>query len=987
MAKNRERSQQRTSWSAQSDVRYVGQYEDVTPPPSSGDDKTPTNVACIASETLAGGEAREPTDDQEKIVSRTWTPSQWRTPGSDNSDAHLNGDIERRSAVFSWLRRFWLFSDMKTGSSVATVPDIDAGIRACRTGSAAKPAQGGREQLNATNSEFRDSMSGKTFPLRSLMSGCLCRLVAFSSLVGSPSFWSKRSTSDSEPVDSQKAGQTQHNLPPSGSHASNSSGSLTSRSSVVHLTPGRASDDTSCLQNSWYSAAAWREAVNRTVRLRQKGESLHACDGGERLLTVLPVKDPWALVVGPLSSTTSSMSPSSSPSECTETSCLSLEHSSVCDQAYLSSGEENPSVISAAPHAPVCRREPSKWKDAIPQEKLTIAQGKGVESILNRPLAPKTLQEWVFGCLCSAWMALRGGTASLCMSKVFRSSGDELRNSAGKPGADQTRLQFPSQLGYRRRSMKNSRTTPLCKPGDTGTASVETEHCASIKYTPSGEKPILSLVTRQERHPNMSARIVLSTSNLRSMDMADLLRIGRDFVPPHILENRKMETALRRELRGRVLKQWFQRRLTRLLALVAVISLLLLVAQFLSVPVCIFGGVFLLSAGGLVASFFHLIRFHGLAVTVSPHTAQVLEEARLLDLLYVQLSSGRHSFYISRLLALLFSNPTPEEALALLEGWHPFLVKVLTTRGVVHAMPRSVRRAFYGTGEHGRKSGRVIPEGEHTSLASSERGHHSKQDRERGCSHEDTLDNETYRRHWTGGALGRICINHEEDQSSKNGCGWKTGMNPSTATATGESKHSSETLNDVASPESGDCNAPFSALHGCIGSRTESCCSSPALFSSPEFICFANRQGHPHQPPPAARGGLETLSCPLPGPYSSTSTPSVGRQAEEERTKTTCPLSIETAQGLLSRQMSPGNSSDCCSETGAQLVTRERQRRGGETPPWSREVVLPPLPAHEFVPSFDAYYKGRDLKKSVLESRASQVVSQLGLRVEVEPNV
>ncbi|PHJ25493.1 transmembrane protein [Cystoisospora suis] len=513
----------------------------------------------------------------------------------------------------------------------------------------------------------------------------------------------------------------------------------------------------------------------------------------------------------------------------------------------------------------------------------------------------------------------------------------------------------------------------------------------------------------------------------------------------------------RRERRSKVLKDWVRSPRVKVLGLVAGMSFLLLLVQCLTPVVCVFGLLFLISSFALGTSFVRLIHEHGVVIAVPPEASRVLEDARLLDLLYVQLFSGRHSFYISRLVALLFANPTPEEALALLEGWHPVLVRLLTTRGVLNACPKRFKRVFYGTGRFNKEriggKGAWRQGGLCGGDSLEEQGREeSGGDRQEGNRRPRERREQSERESCHGEGEPWNALSSQLDQGAE-------GRQPSVFTKSGPEHRPVTTTVSYTLDMSEWSHLPARQLpHGSPApvistsprhdvaldsvspllpsSSAESLPKSP--FPDP---CLFARPNDPQQdrcsqhstafsrsvlPRPFGEDSAgyansfeESASSKFPEPVrpSCRVRPSSGHEQHKGVVSRRATAVCSRVYSVLSRGIygkgfwrggSPGEKSeDQVRQLENSAILNQPQAgllapstspvssrslgsssdsvvslpSGSRTPPWAKEVAPPLTPAHCFVPSFDAYYQGGETKKSKLQRKACQVVSEMGQRI------
>lgn len=504
----------------------------------------------------------------------------------------------------------------------------------------------------------------------------------------------------------------------------------------------------------------------------------------------------------------------------------------------------------------------------------------------------------------------------------------------------------------------------------------------------------------------------------------------------------------RRERRSEVLKEWIQSPHVKVLGSVAAVSFLVLLGRCLNPLVCMYGLLFLISVLALGASFVRLIHEHGVVIAMPPEASRVLEDARLLDLLYVQLSSGRHTFYISRLVALLFASPTPEEALALLEGWHPTLVKLLTTRGVLNAFPKRFKRVFYGSRrvrkERTRGEGAWRQGGQYGGASRDEhelRGEGEEaEDGQRDGEEERAEEGFDEEGNSCGSPSERVDKAAEDRQKAKSTDDLSRGQTPlatSVSHALGLSEVSGRPRRQVPLEP-----APPLRHRTVLGSisplQSPPSTAAPLPRSSFSDPCLLGSTRAPEQSTASSHGG--NISCIAFASFSHEDSPAhmdtfeeTGSSSFPDQVKRSFsvpfksadahkPVLSRRARALCPRTYNASFSDECEKDVGhggtsgeergdhmrqqydgallaqpqasletpaaspvssrsSSLVSDGSLPSGSQTPPWAREVVPPLTPAHCFVPSFDAYYKGPEAKNSKLQRKACQVVSEMGHRI------
>ncbi|CBZ52401.1 hypothetical protein NCLIV_021900 [Neospora caninum Liverpool] len=965
-------------------VRYVGHYGDVTPSPSSDEDGTPKSSVFFPPCTSARSEgpAQERQGGERLTVSKkrnVFWKSRSTAPEQDQQEDHPNGSVEGPPSTGA---RVSFFSCTKTDSprdAAETQTGTDTSTPACLGGPTS----------NEGSSATEKALWGKQSPLCEVAVGCICRCITLCRSVSFPALWRGYGRHFSGLVHGQtkakeEAASANPDALPSGPRDSAS----VSRTSFVSISSTNVPADCS---GGHHSDSA-TSGVNHEDS--EKGEEAYKRDesslyrSGDRCglphLSVTSVEDPWTFLAVHLSSTSSPMSPSSSPSVNGATSSFSyapLRPSDLVDppRAFGDGAAESDigtaSVISSGDSGIsssfVSSAEPPGNQTSV--QTHTGSQGQGPGDAPERSADQAGSPVKFFHRLCSRrWGRERERSTAPAAEDASASAEAFHSPPLGESCSSGTEGEKLEPVATGKSEVEYEGSARAMKTEEPQVLAIRNQHFVSVnpEFLATTEMPQFALVTRHEGLPAVPGNSSVSVFHGEATVQREPLTPDTERLDPFGEDGINDGMAIHsRKVRAKVLKSWFQSRHTRLLSAIALLSMLLLFSQFLTLPVCVFGSVFLLSAGTLMISFVYLIRVHGLAVAVSPKTAKMLEEERLLDLLYVQLSSGRHSFYISRLLALLFSNPTPEEALALLEGWHPLLVKVLTTRGIIHAMPKSWKCVFYGTGEGSRKMERRI-ETSHVTLPCALG--------DRDAFEEDENGRQTQR--GEAGQVARVM--------------GQTWTEERTARLSGNDKRR-DTVSALHTREPGLNREPAireepdeerrDPMRCVINGRGTSAMRRYFSFSSSTDCMETTPQLHRPQPPPGeASKDPCMLSC---APYRAhacdVSSPTMQPQGKDERAESPHCLLTTTTEGPLSRLLSRAGSVENSAATADGLVAA-LDLKPEDTLPWSKELIPPPFPAHQFVPSFDAYYTGRDLKTSKLERQACQVVSQLGLRAGKE---
>nr|CEL73842.1 TPA: hypothetical protein BN1205_046335 [Toxoplasma gondii VEG] len=969
----------------QTPVIYVGRYGDVTP--SSEDDDTPKSSVFLPPCTSARSDGADREIEirvRQKAASKR-TVFWWnRTTASEqeSEEGQRSGSVDGppSSMVHQCLRSlFWCMKESSSDSAFQT-----------QTGTE-KPLSSSPEEATSNRSglETKRQRWWKPSPLCELALACIHRSMAICSFVRTLSLWTDCSGHFSAIVhgrNTEKEKQMTSSKPCS-PHSDPQDRVGVSRTSFVSISSDSAPADISLLpKTETINHAVHHEDAAEVDGAKSREESLlsrtgNACQPPH--LSAASVEDPWALLTVHLSSTSSPLSPLSCPSVGGVTSSFSSAPLKSSDHVNAPHVFDDDAPVSEILTTRVCSfadscvpcpsgnsiEPPGKQRHAENQargqrHRSGDAQGRSA----HREVFPVKF----FHSLCSRRMGrVRERSPSDAPEEAPASSQtmpsphrEEPSPGRGPPGESQKRM------ATERRELVYQECAKTRETEDSQVVSLRNPHFVSLEpdLLFIAGAPQLAPLTRHEDAPEMPENTSFSAVNRETTISREPLLLDMDRCDSFCGERTTVGGAVRRrEVRAKVLTTWFQSRHTRILSFAALVSMLLLFAQFLSLPVCVFGSVFLMSAGALIGSFVYLIRVHGLAVAVSPRVAKMLEEERLLDLLYLQLSSGRHSFYISRLLALLFSNPTPEEALALLEGWHPFLVKALTTRGVVHAMPKSWKCVFYGTGVRTRRIDL----------------------QKRAVNPPMSLTE--------GDALEAACGENQTENGDSGRIARVMGPGFTDAQAYSNENENETRIAQQAIP-TGDkgLNGGFESLktpHGdaslahdpCVTDRGCSTASRPySCFASPTLHMETHLQLRQQLPTCEAASALNMPFRQSDWAHARDGTsPLMGARAEEKGTKSPLRHSTATIQGPLSRLASRASNNELDSEIEDDLFSL-LHLRPEDAFPWSKELIPPPRPAHQFVPSFDAYYTGRDLKISKLERQACEVVSQLGLRTGKE---
>ncbi|KEP64837.1 UNVERIFIED_CONTAM: transmembrane protein, putative [Hammondia hammondi] len=965
----------------QNPVIYVGQYGDVTP--SSDDDDTPKSSVflppCAATKSDGADRERESRVRQKVVSKRTvfwWNRTAASEQESEEGQRSGSVDGPPSTMVHQCLRS--LFGCMKESSSDSAF-QTQTGIE--------KPLSSSPEEAisNGGGLDTKRERWWKPSPLCELARACIHRSMAICSFVRSLSLWTDCSEHFSDIVHARNTAKVKQitSSKPCSPPSDPQDRIGVSRTSFVSISSDSAPADISWLSKTeTIHHGVHQENAAEVDGAKSREESLFSRTGNACQLPHLSaasVEDPWALLTVHLSSTSSPLSPLSCPSVVGVASSFSSAPLKSSDRVNPPQAFDDDAPVSEIVTTPVrsfadsgvpcpsgnLLEPPGKQRHVDEQAR---GQRHGSWDAQGRSAHREVFPVKFFHRLCSRRMG-RGRDrspsdtseeASASSETVSSPHHEESSPGGGPQGESQERM------ATERRELVYQESAKTRETEDSQVMSLRNPHFVSLEpdllFTAGA--PQLAPLTRHEDSSEMPENTSFDAVNREATISREPLLLDVDRSDSFCGERTTVGGAVRRrEVRAKVLTTWFQSRHTRMLSFAALVSMLLLFAQFLSLPVCVFGGVFLMSAGALIGSFAYLIRVHGLAVAVSPRVAKMLEEERLLDLLYLQLSSGRHSFYISRLLALLFSNPTPEEALALLEGWHPLLVKALTTRGVVHAMPKSWKCVFYGTGVRSRR------------MDLQKRAVNSPMSLTEG----DALEAAGGESQTENGDSGRIA--RAVDPWCTDAQAWSNENENETRISQQAIPIGYKGLNGGFEPLKTPYGGARLAHNPCVIDRGCSTALRPySCFASPTLHVETHLQLRQQLPSCEAASALNMSFRQSDWTHARDGTsPLMGARAEEKGTKSPLRLSTATTQGPLSRLASRASNSELDPETEDDLFAL-LHLRPEDALPWSKELIPPPRPAHQFVPSFDAYYTGRDLKTSKLERQACEVVSQLGLR-------
>lgn len=129
---------------------------------------------------------------------------------------------------------------------------------------------------------------------------------------------------------------------------------------------------------------------------------------------------------------------------------------------------------------------------------------------------------------------------------------------------------------------------------------------------------------------------------------------------------------------------WLTFSLSFLYLVLALIPLdIVIVVIFLSLSTCI-----------LLSYYVNLFLKDGVVQYLPQQIDVFLQRECLIDVFCQLCTSGKISFYISRIVMLIFCYPNNDEILRLLDGWSPHMIELMTTRGVIHTLPTPLQRIY-----------------------------------------------------------------------------------------------------------------------------------------------------------------------------------------------------------------------------------------------------------------------------------------------------
>eukprot|EP00388_Colpodella_angusta_P002915 GDKJ01010327.1.p1 GENE.GDKJ01010327.1~~GDKJ01010327.1.p1 ORF type:complete len:722 (-),score=158.78 GDKJ01010327.1:632-2752(-) len=89
------------------------------------------------------------------------------------------------------------------------------------------------------------------------------------------------------------------------------------------------------------------------------------------------------------------------------------------------------------------------------------------------------------------------------------------------------------------------------------------------------------------------------------------------------------------------------------------------------------------------------IEFGGLRSVFPFWLNKLLQQESILEIFFRIVKSGRLTFYVSRVILLLVTDPNNEEDIAaIFEGWEPGMMRIMSTRGFINLLPQSIQKIY-----------------------------------------------------------------------------------------------------------------------------------------------------------------------------------------------------------------------------------------------------------------------------------------------------
>lgn len=115
------------------------------------------------------------------------------------------------------------------------------------------------------------------------------------------------------------------------------------------------------------------------------------------------------------------------------------------------------------------------------------------------------------------------------------------------------------------------------------------------------------------------------------------------------------------------------------------------------IPISVITALFLF-LGGIISIGFYTkqrIQFGGLQALLPFWLNRLLQQESILEIFFRIVKSGRLTFYASRIIMLLITDPNNEEDLAaVFDGWEPGMMRIMSTRGFINLLPNSVQKVY-----------------------------------------------------------------------------------------------------------------------------------------------------------------------------------------------------------------------------------------------------------------------------------------------------